>query len=178
MYGLVTRDDATLFELVCTFQVLDALRLLGWTLGRLGLFEGALRLTGVRGGERLEVTYQAIPRELSRHSVYRTIQVAHDLTPGGLRPDLVIQHIREGPSRWLLVKVKGGARPVEQAARAAAYDLLAYRTAFDVPLARQAGPYGLGIAWGAGLVHNPVQRRPPVHCTADSLEHALRDAMG
>jgi hypothetical protein len=175
-HGLVTRDDNTLFELVCTFQLLDALRALGWTLGRLGLFGGALRLTGERGGERLEVTYQAIPPELSRGSVYRTIQVAHDLSPGGLRPDLVIRHAREGTTRWLLVEVKGGERPVEQAARAAAYDLLAYRTAFNARLAGQASPYGLGIAWGAGLAHNPSSEI--LLCTPDGLERALHDAVG
>jgi hypothetical protein len=88
----------------------------------------------------------------------------------------VIGHAREGTSRWLLVEVKGGKRPVDEAARAAAYDLLAYRTAFDARLARQARPYGLGIAWGAGLVHNPFSE--VLLCTPDSLEHALRDAMG
>jgi hypothetical protein len=74
------------------------------------------------------------------------------------------------------VEVKGGKRPVEEAARAATYDLLAYRTAFDVPLARQAGPYGLGIAWGAGLAHNPFSE--VLLCTPDSLERALQDAVG
>jgi hypothetical protein len=44
------------------------------------------------------------------------------------------------------------------------------------PLARQAGPYGLGIAWGAGLAHNPFSE--VLLCTPDSLKHALRDAMG
>jgi hypothetical protein len=74
------------------------------------------------------------------------------------------------------VEVKGGKRPVEEAARAATYDLLAYRTAFDVPLARQAGPYGLGIAWGARLVHNPFSE--VLLCTPDNLGRALQDAVG
>ncbi len=66
-HGLVTRDDPTLFELSCTFMILDSLR------------------------------------------------------------------ARVGEERWLVVEVKGGERSVQRSARAAAYDLLAYRTAYSTP---------------------------------------------
>jgi hypothetical protein len=60
-HGLVTRDDPTLFELACTFDVFDTLKALGWQLGRLGLFKGSLKLTGRRGKETLEISYQHTP---------------------------------------------------------------------------------------------------------------------
>jgi hypothetical protein len=46
---LTTRSNATLFELVCTFSVIDALGQFGWDTSPLGLFEGALRLQATRG---------------------------------------------------------------------------------------------------------------------------------
>jgi hypothetical protein len=171
-YGIVSRDNATLFELVSTFRIIETLRDLGWKLGRLGLFEGALRIDGRRGETDLELTYQATPKGLSHGSVYRDVQRAHQLKPGGLRPDLVIRLRSGDDERWLLIEVKGGERDAAQSARAAAYDLLAYRTAFAPALSAQAGrPYGLGIAWGAELRPNPDGEI--VLCTPDAIREAL-----
>jgi hypothetical protein len=171
-HGLATRDDPTLFELDCTFRILDGLAALGWMLGRLGLFEGALKLNGRRDSEALEVAYQHTPRALSRDSIYRTIQQSHELTAGGLRPDLVLRYSssRRG-ERWLVVEVKGGHRSVQKSARAAAYDLLAYATAYETVLTASDHPYGLGIAWGEGL--EPAVNEPIMLCTPDALPQAL-----
>ncbi|MDX6452574.1 MAG: hypothetical protein QOH16_2623 [Gaiellaceae bacterium] len=173
-YGIITRDDATLFELVATFRIIEALRELGWRLSRLGLFEGALRMSGRKGSTELELTYQATPKDLSRGSVYRDVQRHHQLTPGALRPDLVIRLRRREEERWLLIEVKGGQRSGADSARAAAYDLLAYRTAFAPVLSNQvARPYGLGIAWGSDL--RPNLASEIVLCTPDAIREALRE---
>jgi hypothetical protein len=51
-----------------------------------------------------------------------------------------------------LIEAKmGRSRDLAGSARAALFDLLAYRSAFAAVLDGQAGPYGLGVAWGAGL---------------------------
>jgi hypothetical protein len=147
--GLVTRDDPTILELYCTFELLASLRGLGWRLGHFGLFTGSLSLQAQRGEEQLTVTYQAVPRQLAAASHYRTIQRNHSIHPGALRPDLVLMHRTSAGESWLLVEVKGGERTVEQSARAAAYDLLAYRSAFAAALASSPAPYGLGVVWGA-----------------------------
>jgi hypothetical protein len=170
-YGLVSRDDATLFELLCTFRTIDALRRQQWTLTRLGLFGGSLRLRGHRGDVELELTYQATPRALSANSVYGGIQQRHGIAPGGLRPDLVIRTTSRGVQRWLVIEVKGGERSVADSARAAAYDLLAYRTAFAAQLDTQPGVFGLGIAWGAGL--KPAFSGGVSLCTPDTIDTAL-----
>jgi hypothetical protein len=176
-HGLATRDDPTLFELVCTFDVLKTLKSLGWSLDRLGVFQGSLKLKGARGDEFIEVAYQHTPARLSRGSIYRTTQQVHEISPGGLRPDLVIRRWARGQShRWLLVEVKGGAKDVDRYARAAAYDLLAYRTAFDSVLAPNREPYGLGIAWGAGL--EPAPDGPIMLCTPDTIPEALTSLFG
>jgi hypothetical protein len=171
-YGLVSRDDPTLFELLCTFRALDALRSQGWALGRFGLFRGSLRVRGRRKDVELELTYQATPRGLSADSIYRSIQQRHGITAGGLRPDLVIRTSGRRTQRWLLIEVKGGERSVTDSARAAAYDLLAYRTAFAPQLVKQAGVYGLGIAWGADL--EPMFDTGIALCTSDTLDVALK----
>ena len=170
-YGLVSRDDPTLFELICTFHTIRALAKLGWRLDRLGLFAGSLRVNGQRDSARLELTYQATPRGLSRGSTYRAIQHAHAISPGGLRPDLVIRRYGDRPESWLLIEVKGGERTVEHSARAATFDLLAYRTAFAPILDRQQAPFGLGIAYGAELPASP--RADVMLCTPDTLAAAL-----
>jgi hypothetical protein len=175
-FGLVSRDDATLFELLCTFRTLAALRSNGWALGRLGLFTGALRSFGTRGTERIVISYQATPAGLSTGSIYGEIQRAHGIAAGGLRPDLVIQSLGTHRERWLLVEVKGGERGVSESARAAAYDLLAYRSAFASILDSQDGVYGLGIAWGAGLT--PSYSQAVCLCTPDTLEEALTEIIG
>jgi hypothetical protein len=171
-HGLVTRDEPTLFELNCTFLVLDVLKTLGWQLDRLGLFEGALKLTGRRDSELLDVAYQHTPRQLSRDSIYRTIQQKHELQVGGLRPDLVLRYRpTDDDERWLVVEAKGGHRTVQKSARAAAYDLLAYTTAYNAALSASKPPYGLGVAWGEGL--EPSMEEPMMLCTPDTLPRAL-----
>jgi len=171
-YGVVSRDDATLLELYCTFETLSSLSELGWRFGRLRLFGGALRLIGVRDGERCEVTYQATPKVLRTGSLYRHLQVAHRIPAGGLRPDLVLRHTADGQERWLMIEVKGGQRSVEDSARAALYDLLAYRTAFKETLDHAPTPYGLGIAWGAEL--EPSLHGEIMLCSPDTLRRAFR----
>jgi hypothetical protein len=151
--------------------MLDVLRQQGWTLGRLGLFRGALRLIGRRDDVQLELTYQATPRQLSTGSNYHAIQQRHGITPGALRPDLVIRTTSARGERWLLIEVKGGERHPAKLARAAAYDLLAYRMAFAPQLEDQSGSYGLGIAWGAGL--EPTSGAGVSLCTPDTLDTAL-----
>jgi hypothetical protein len=171
-YGLVSRDDPTLFELTCTFRTMRTLRELGWRLDRLGVFAGSLRLNGKKSSSRLELTYQATPTGLSRGSTYRAIQRAHAISPGGLRPDLVIRRYGDSPESWLLIEVKGGERTVQQSARAATFDLLAYRTAFAAVLDRQQTPFGLGIAHGAELPASPTA--DVMLCTPDTLAAALK----
>lgn len=170
-YGLVSRDDATLFELICTFRTIRTLSELGWELSRLGLFGGSLHLTGQRGESKLDLLYQTTPQQLSRGSVYRSIQHVHGITPGALRPDLVIRRHGDLPAAWLIIEAKGGERTVDQSARAAAFDLLAYRTAFSQALREQDAPFGLGIAYGEDLT--PTHTGEVMLCTPDTLGDAL-----
>jgi hypothetical protein len=170
-HGLVTRDDPTLFELICTFRVIDELRQLGWNVSRLGLFGGSLTLTGTKESETITLTYQQTPARLRRDSSYRGALIAHGVGPGPLRPDLVIARTRDGEPTWLIIEAKGGERGVARSARAATFDLLAYRTAFAYALDRQTAPFGLGIAWGAELT--PSQTNALMLCTPDTLNAAL-----
>jgi hypothetical protein len=172
-HGVVSRDDPTLFELICTFAVLDTLQTLGWQLSRFGLFAGSLRLVGRKGSDQLDLYYQTTPASLSKGSVYRDVLQQHAIAPGVLRPDLVIRRRRHHElDRWILIEAKGGERPVEQSARAATYDLLAYRTAFERVLsAATEGPYGLGVAWGYGLY--PTLHDEIALCSPDTLDDAL-----
>jgi hypothetical protein len=170
-YGVASREEATLFELVCTFRTIDALRQLGWRLTRLGLFAGSLRLKGRKGPEQLDLYYQATPAHLRKGSAYRSILVDNRVPPGPLRPDLVIKHSSAGGDRWLLVEAKGGKRPPEESAREATFDLLAYRTAFAFALDGQIPPFGLGIAWGAELT--PSTSSDVMLCTPDGIRLAL-----
>jgi hypothetical protein len=169
--GLATRDDPTLFELVCTFDVLRTLAEMGWQLERFGLVEGSLKLRGLRGSERLELAYQHTPAGLSVDSVYREAQRAHAIHPGALRPDLVIHRVSENSERWLMIEIKGGERQVEDSARQALKDLLGYRAAFEATLSDQPSPFGLGIAWGEGL--DPASDGEIMLCTPDTLRAAL-----
>jgi hypothetical protein len=151
--GLVTRSDATLFELFCLFTVLDGVRSLGWRLRPLQLIEGAVRFTARKGDNRLEIWYQRTPPLLNKISHYgRTLRL-HGLQDSVLRPDVVLRHrTPSGSTNWLLIEAKMGTRrDLPSSARAALIDLLAYRRAYDAVFAGQAAPFGLGIAWGAGL---------------------------
>jgi hypothetical protein len=86
-------------------------------------------------------------------------------------------HRTSGESdHWLLVEVKGGERSVEKSARAAAYDLLAYRAAFAPVLSTNPTPYGLGLAWGENLA--PASDHEMMLCTPDTLGVALQLALG
>jgi hypothetical protein len=58
---------------------------------------------------------------------------------------------------------------------AAAYDLLAYRTAFAPILNNSEAPYGLGVAWGADLA--PRGEHGIVLCTPDTLDQAVCDLL-
>jgi hypothetical protein len=176
-HGLVSRDDPTLFELVCTFAILKALKEMGWELDRLRLFEGSLRIGGKRASDTIEVTYQSTPRRLSAGSLYREVQRRHGVEPGGLIPDLVLRRMRKSaPDQWLLVEAKGGHRSVKNSARAAAYDLLAYRMAFSPVLNTSDAPYGLGVAWGADFCAAP--HGDMLLCTPDMLPAALAPMFG
>lgn len=175
-YGIASREDAILFELVCTFRMIDALRQLGWRLNRLGLFAGSLQLKGRKETEQLELSYQGTPANLRKISAYRSILVDNRVPPGPLRPDLVIRHSSAGNERWLLVEAKGGKRPPEDSAREATFDLLAYRSAFAFALDGQTPPFGLGIAWGAGLA--PSSSSDVMLCTPDGIRLALERFLG
>jgi hypothetical protein len=176
-HGLAAREESVLFELACTFEVLRSLDLLGWKLGRLGLFEGSLRLTGHRGSETIEVFYQQAPVALTAGSVYRSAQKRHQIQAGGLRPDLVIRRVDgAGAEAWLLVEVKGGHRAVEKSARAATFDLMAYGTAFAKALSGASSGYGLGIAWGEGI--RPNSDGPITLCTPELIAEALAVTVG
>lgn len=69
-------DDPTLFELVATFRVIDAITAVGWTTQPLRLWQGALQLRAQRGKERLTLHYQHTPKALSRGSHYAAVQKA------------------------------------------------------------------------------------------------------
>lgn len=172
--ALATRNDGTLFELLCTFELVDALERRGWALERLGLVRGSLRLRGThqRGGE-LELWYQRLPPTLSRTSLYASVVARHDLGHSRLRPDLVLRWAREGgPRKWLLVEAKMGTRrTVADSARRALLDLFGYRRDFNEVLADGTAVYGLGVAWGAEL--GPASGTEVVLTTPDHLTEAL-----
>jgi hypothetical protein len=169
-HGLVTRSDPTLFELVCTFEVIDAIKAAGWTPTPLRLLEGSLRMTATRGRETLMLHYQHTPYALRRGSRYGLVQRSHAIQVGGLIPDLVLHRPALGVDQWLLIEVKGGKRSVDKSARAALLDLLAYRRSFGVHLA-SAKTYGVGVAFGAELAGD--EESEIVLCTPDRLRPAL-----
>jgi hypothetical protein len=71
-----------------------------------------------------------------------------------------------------MFEVKGVERAVEASARAAAFDLLAYRRAFERTLEKQEGPYAVGIAWGRELA--PSSDGEIVFCSPDTVLDALK----
>ena len=85
-HGLVSRDDATLFELVTTFRVIDAITAAGWTTQPLRLWQGALKLELNVVTRTSSCNYQHTPRGLSKGSHYAAVQRAHNLTGSPLRP--------------------------------------------------------------------------------------------
>ena len=171
--AIVTAADSTLLELVCTFRILDTLVGQGWRLRDPGVFEGGFKVSGHRDAEELTIHYQHTPPELQRVSQYAAVQRAHGFRAiGGLIPDLVLDWRRGDERRFLLVEVKGLERSVAASARVAMLDLFAYGRAFARILDQDtAAPYGLGIAWGAGLA--PVCSEQLMLCTPDQLGKAL-----
>lgn len=177
-HALVTREDATLFELLCTFKFVDALKGCGWSVIPFRLFGGHLRLSATRGSnEKLEVWYQGIPAGLGNPSIYRDVLKAHGI--GGaarLVPDLVVHRQGGAGDRWLLVEMKLGIkRSVTDSARAALSDLLAYRRAFQHALKDNPLPYGLGIAWGEDLAPSDSE---VMLVSQDRLKEALTAVLG
>lgn len=171
--ALVATDDSVLFELLCTFKLVDALHGRGWDMSPFSLIGGSLQLSGARGkNERLDVWYQQVPRELKTGSRYREILKAHGFSHAApLRPDIVVRLSRGKASRWVVVEAKlGVVRSAEASARAALVDLLAYRRAFDHVLEANPVPYGLGVAWGEGLSPRGSE---VMLCSPDRLEEAV-----
>ena len=173
-HALVTREDPVLLELLCAFSAMEALQKLGWAGQQPGLLSGGEIFSARRDNQQLKLYYQHAPHELSQDSLYRRIQTDHSFAgTGGLIPDLVlrIKTPNQAP-RWVLIEVKGVKRAVSESARAAASDLLAYRRAFDPVLGRQAGPYGIGVAWGGALEPSTTQSEI-VLCSPDTIAKAL-----
>jgi hypothetical protein len=177
-HALVTSRDDVLRELCCAFETLDVLRRLGWeAVEPEGVVESSWIFRARRDGVTLELSYQQTPRALARASRYGAVQRSHGLHAGAMRPDLVLRLVGPDGERWLIVEVKGGdGAPVEQYARAALRDLLAYRRAFEDALGAQDGVYGIGYAWGAELA--PSHEGEVVLCTPDTLAEALEAALG
>ena len=175
-HALAATSNDVLLELKCAFTFERALRAAGWAVSRPGLVRGGLFLRAVRGSERAEVYYQRTPKELTRSSIYGAVQANHEMTAGVLRPDFVIHTQKQDTERFLLIEVKGVERPVDESARAAIFDLLAYRRAFDGALAGQAGCYGLGIAWGECL--DAAAESEIAVCSPDRIEKALGLILG
>jgi hypothetical protein len=176
---LVERDalaivkDEVLFEVLCIFDIVDALRELGWKVQPLYLFSGKLRLRAKRGAEQLKVWYQTTPREFRARSQSVEVLRRHGVAAQPLRPDFVIRHLRfTGDSpRWLIGEIKLFRQRPEDGARAALQNLFAYRQAYRDVLDRSDTPqYGWGICWGAGL--EPVQGEVLLS-TPDHVRHAL-----
>ncbi|MGY1697365.1 hypothetical protein ACI780_20895 [Geodermatophilus sp. SYSU D00814] len=172
--ALVSASEGTLFELLCLFGVIDALNELGWHTSAIRLFQGTLLVRARRAdGRSLELRYQAVPTSLTAASIYGQVLLAHGFpSQVPLRPDMVLRWFDiSGQERLLLVECKlsetGGVR---HAARQALFDLLGYRRAFEPSLSSQA-PYGLGLAWGEGLVPEPGSE--VLLCTPEHVGSAL-----
>jgi hypothetical protein len=180
--GLASQEPSVIFELLCLFNIIDALGALGWHLTPLRVFGGKLRLEGSQAsGERLTLTYQSLPPRLSGGSRYVTVLKDHAFKRvPDLRPDFVIEW---GPTteqrRVLLVECKlSESKGVAHAARQALNDLLTYRRSFDtlLPTSAWAEPYGLGIAWGKHLKSNPASE--VALATPDTLTAVLKPLLG
>jgi hypothetical protein len=170
-HALVTSQDSTLLELLAAFTVVRALRRLGWEGSGDRLVTPRL-FRGYRRSESIDVYYQHTPRALSEGSIYRHVQRTHGFSAiGGLIPDLVMRVESATNPRWILVEVKGLHRPVQDSARAAVQDLLAYRRAFSPMLDRQSGAYGVGVAWGEQL--KPSGSAEILLCSPDTITDAL-----
>jgi hypothetical protein len=173
-HGLVATRDSVLLELQCAFAAIRIVGELGWAGPPIGLLRPPVIFHGTKGGSELTLYYQHTPPRLSVASRYRELQKTHAFaSTSGLIPDLAFSVKCAGqPERWLLIEAKGGPkRRLEQSARAALLDLLAYRRAFDYVLAQQGGTYGIGYAWGSELT--PAADGEIVLCTPDTFRAAL-----
>jgi hypothetical protein len=178
--GLVTADDARLFELLATFQIIDGLREHGWNMQPFYLFQGRVHTHGSgHDGRPISLWYQTTPRDLAPVSIaesrYRRVLASHGfLRQHELRPDVILRWTSQhGQDRWLLIECKlSQSMGVDHAARQALADLLAYRRSFQDTLTNSGEPYGLGIAWGHGL--DPATGAEVALCTPDTLTEAIR----
>lgn len=177
-HALLVRRDSVLFELQATLGVIAALREMGWVTPPDGLLRPPRVFRGRRDGAEVDVWFQHTPHQLSSGSRYRRIQHVHGFAAAGaMLPDLVLRRKDADSVKWLLIEVKmGTVRGVEESARAAVRDLLAYRRAFGPVLTSQPGPYGLGVAWGAEMT--PSADGDVVLCTPDTLSSALALVVG
>lgn len=170
--GLVTTQSSILFELLTLFRVIAALEKHGWQLLPLRLFHGAVETHGTRSdGRGIELWYQPKAPVLGEVSRYREILEGHGFKAShDLRPDFVLRwQSASGAQRTLMIECKLSTTDgVEKTARGALFDLLAYRQAFGQT---PGEPYGLGVAWGAGLA--PRRDREIMLCTPDKIEEAL-----
>jgi hypothetical protein len=169
--ALVVSDNATLLELLCGFELIKALRCQGWSGRAARIFPQRLIYDAGRDGIRLRLYSQPETLPLSAGSIYGEVQTGHAISAGRLRPDYVIRLDRSTDTRWIIIEVKGVDRTVEESAREAIQNLLAYRRAFDPALSRQEEPYGLGIAWGADL--HPAAEGEIRLCTPDQIPAAV-----
>ncbi|MEU9870147.1 hypothetical protein AB0C87_20110 [Actinomadura sp. NPDC048021] len=173
--GIVTSLESTLFELLTTFRVMDALQLHGWKMDPFYTFKGAVQSQGFRrDGRQVRLWYQSCPDELEKNDRYTGVLGAHKFeSKAPLRPDVVLKWCdQSNADRWLLIECKlsqsGG---VGRAARDALSDLLFYRRSFDHVLGGSGEPYGVGVAWGKGL--QPATDTEVVLCTPDTLATAI-----
>lgn len=173
--GLVTASDAILFELICLFNVRDALAEAGWSMASIRLFHGCIEIDGTKSdGRSLRLYYQSMPAATAT-SLYKKSLSSHDIeNTRELRPDMIISW--ETPThekRQLFVECKLSEEGiVAKAARRAVFDLLAYRQAFRDDLKEQRGsPFGLGLAWGEDL--EPDLDAEIMLATRDTLARAI-----
>jgi hypothetical protein len=173
--GLVTSEEHILFELLTLFRVIAALEKLGWQLQPLGLFRGAVGTRGVSSdGREIELWYQPKAPVLGNLSRYREVLEQHGIrAPHDLRPDFVLRwRSATQAHRTMMIECKLSTTDgVEKTARGALKDLFLYRQAFRDVIEATGEPYGLGVAWGAGLA--PRLGQEIMLCTPDKIDDAL-----
>jgi len=174
--ALVTADEATLFELLTTFSLVDALNEHGWQMRPFSLFQGHVHTHGQRqDGRPIDLWYQSTPQGLLPGSRYIHVLASHGfLRQHELRPDVVMTWTDlHGRHRWLLIECKlSQSMGAAHAARQSLADLLSYRRSFDDALVDAGHPYGLGVAWGADL--KPSSSAEVALCTPDKINEAVR----
>lgn len=168
--ALLASTDGALLEAVVLLDVLEALSACGWQRTRMGLVHGQAAIAHTRGGERLTVHYQGVPRGLpSRYN--RTLR-AHGIITSGLRPDLVLDHRGGDGARTITVIEVKLRRSAPAATRAALFDLLAYKDSLQ---GLDASLRLAGVTWGGGLAPSP--HADVLLCTTDHIGN-LVDQLG